>query len=100
MRGDFMAGAGSIRQIFCGPDIEDCDWRRIILGLKIDRQNWSVIEEASSQFRSWLKSLQHAAHELQPRQLSSQRSGLHRTFSQAQEKVPFSPISANALRRC
>jgi hypothetical protein len=70
MRGDFMAGGGSIRRIFFGPDMEHCDWRRrIILALKINPQNWSVIEGANSQFRNWLKSLQNAAHELQTRQV-------------------------------
>jgi hypothetical protein len=50
--------------------MKHCHWRqRIILTLKINPQNWSVIEGGNSQFRNWLKSLQSAAHEPQTRQV-------------------------------
>ena len=46
--------------------MKDCHWRRrIILTVKINPQNWWVIERANSQFRNRLKSLQSVANELQ-----------------------------------
>jgi len=102
MRGDFTAGSGSIRRIFFGPEIGQCDWRRrIILGLKINPQNSWVIERANSQFRNRLKSIQSAANELQTPEVPRKRSGFHRIFlPRAQEEVPLPPFSANAFRRC
>jgi hypothetical protein len=103
MRGDFMAGSGSIRRIFFGPEIGQCDWRRrIILGLKINPQNWWVIERANSQFRNRLKSLQSAARELQTPEVPRKAQWVPSNFppTRARGSPAFPPSSANAFRRC
>ena len=79
--------------------MNDCHWRRrIILTVKINPQNWSVIEGGNSQFRNWLKPLQSAAHELQTREVPSKAQWIPSNFPspRAQEEVPF---SANS-RKC
>jgi hypothetical protein len=79
--------------------MKHCHWRRrIILTLKINPQNWPVIEGGNSQFRNSLKSLQSAAHELQARQVPNKAQWIASDFPspRAQEEVPF---SAN-FRKC